>query len=352
MADHRYQRQTLFDAFGEGGQERLRASSVAIVGAGALGTHLAEQLARAGVGRLRVIDRDVVEWSNLHRQSLFIEQDARDKAPKAVAVRRHLALINTDVEVDARVADLTPRNAHELLSGVDAILDGTDNVETRYLLNDFTTMHALPWIYGGAVGATAVAAGFAPSEDDGPCLRCVFPYPPPPGELPTCDTTGVLPPTPALAASLQVAIFLRYLSDVAMPRQLTQIDLWTGRTASVAMKKRAGCVCCEGRRFEYLDARASSWTTSLCGRNAVQVHPPEGFAFDLESVKARLAKAGRVVDRHFYVEFTEGAAAQGESADSGSDSPTLLIFRDGRTLIQGTTDEARARALAARWVGF
>lgn len=332
----RYQRQALFAPLGAAGQARLGAARVAIVGAGALGTHLVNLLARGGVGFLRVIDRDVVEWTNLHRQVMFDESDAREGRPKAEAAAAAVARFNAEVAVEPRVADLSPRNAAELLAGVDLILDGTDNVETRYLINDFAVKTGVPWIYGGAVGSTAVACAFAPG---GPCLRCLWDDPPPPGSLPTCDTAGVLPSAPALAASLQAAWAMRALAGDAIEPWLVQIDVWDGQTARVRVRKRDDCKTCVRGAYEFADAKATSWTTNLCGRGAVQVSPPEAAPLDLAALASRFAPLGEVRRKGLYLEFdVEGH--------------TLMVFADSRVIVKNTTDPIRARTLVARYLGL
>ncbi|MCZ7583570.1 MAG: ThiF family adenylyltransferase [Deltaproteobacteria bacterium] len=336
MTDNRYSRQTLFPPFGEEGQARLRDARIAVVGCGALGTNIVNLLARAGVGYLRVIDRDIVELSNLHRQVLFDEDDAREGRPKAEAARLHAARINADVTVDARVADLTPRNAEDLLADAELLLDGTDNVETRYLVNDVAVKTARPWIYGGAVGSTAVAMAFVPG---GPCLRCLWPDPPPPGALPTCDTAGVLPPAPALAASMQAAAAMRLIAAGDAPPYLLQWDVWDAEAARLRVPKRDDCPACAARNFAYLESGAASHAATLCGRNAVQISPPDAVTLDLDAVRARLAGVAEVRPRGLYIE----AAVEGQ---------TLLVFPDGRVIVKDTTDPARARTLVSRYIGY
>lgn len=335
MTATRYQRQELFAPLGAEGQARLRAASAIVIGCGALGTHLAELMARAGVGRLRLVDRDIVELTNLHRQVLFTEADAAEGRPKAEAAASRLAAINTEVALDPRVADFTPRNALELLSGVDVILDGTDNVETRYLINDAAVSTNRPWVYGGAVGSTAAATVFAPG---GPCLRCLWGDPPPPGSLPTCDTAGVLPSAPTVAAALQAAAAVRCLARGEWEPALVEIDVWDFQVARLKTRRRDDCPTCAGRRFEFLEARAVSWATNLCGRNAVQVTPPETTPLNLAALAARWARLGAVRSKGLYLEFD----VEGES---------MLVFADGRVLVKNTSDPARARTLVSRYLG-
>lgn len=332
----RYSRQLLFPPLGGDGQERLLRAFVAVVGCGALGTNIVNLLARAGVGFLRVIDRDVVELSNLHRQVLFDEEDARQGAPKAEAAKKHIKRINSTIEVDARVVDLVPRNIGRLLEGADLILDGTDNVETRYLINDHAVKNRIPWIYGGAVGSTAACMTIVPQ---GPCLRCLWPVPPPPGSLPTCDTAGVLPSAPALAASLQAAAAMRLLAGKGHESLFIEMDVWDAQHAAIKLVKDPNCLTCAQGRYEFLDAKASSWTTNLCGRSSVQVTPAREMLLDLETLAGRISRVGRVQKKGYYLE-----ALVGEDA--------LLIFPDGRVIVKNTTDTARARTIAAKYVGF
>jgi adenylyltransferase/sulfurtransferase len=334
--NNRYERQELFAPLGRAGQEKIRRAGAVVVGCGALGTNAVSILLRAGIGRLRIIDRDIVEFSNLHRQVLFTEADAHDGLPKATAAARHAAAVNSECVVDAIVADLAPRNVGALLSGVDLILDGSDNVETRYLVNDFAVKTGAPWIYAGAVGSTAACMTFVPG---GPCLRCLWHDPPPPGSLPTCDTAGVLPSAPALAAALQAAAAMRLLAGHPPSDRMTQIDVWDGEAASVRVPKNSECVACGKSRFDFLDAKSTGAAASLCGRNAVQVSPPPDSPFDLEAAAARLGKIGRVERKGFYLEATIDGAA-------------LLVFPDGRVIVKHTSDPARARSLVSRYIGY
>jgi molybdopterin-synthase adenylyltransferase len=336
MNDNRYARQILFSPLGSEGQERLRRARAAVVGCGALGTNIVNHLLRGGIGFLRVIDRDIVDWTNLHRQVLFDERDASEGIPKATAVARHAASINSEVTVEAFVEDLTPRNALRLLENVDIILDGTDNAQARYLINDFAVKNSTPWIYGGAIGATAVSAAFVPG---GSCLRCLWPDPPVPGALPTCDTAGVLPPAPALAASLQAAAAMRFIAGAGASDRLLQIDLWNREASSVRLVKKTDCPTCGKNIYEFLEAKATNSTTVLCGRDAVQISPPEDCDVDMEALAHRLEKVGEVKRR-------------GPCVETAVEGCTLLIFPDGRVLVKNTGDTARARSLVSKYVGY
>jgi molybdopterin-synthase adenylyltransferase len=331
----RYRRQSLFAPLGREGQERLRSARVVVIGCGALGTNALNLLVRAGVGRVRAVDRDIVETHNLHRQVLYDEQDAKLGKPKAEAARDRLAIVNSEVIVEARVADLTPRTAFSLLSDVDLIVDGTDNVETRYLINDFAVKNSVPWIYGGAIGATAVTMAIVPG---GPCLRCLWPDPPAPGTLPTCDTAGVLPSAPAVAGALQASAAMRILTGRAPAAHLLQVDVWELEPASIRVRRQENCPTCGLRRFDFLDAKATSWTTNLCGRSAVQVSPAEPVQLDLERLARDWAKLGEVTPRGLYLEFDV-------------DGRQMLVFADGRVIVKNTADAAVARNLVARYLG-
>lgn len=346
----RYHRQTLLPQIGVAGQAQLARSRVLIVGCGALGTVLAEQLARAGVGTIRIVDRDIVELTNLQRQVLFDEADVSEQAPKAVAAGLRLARINSQITIEPIVADLHAGNVEELAgleaSGkpVDLILDGTDSVETRYLLNDVSVKHSVPWVYGACVGMVGRMMAIRPPITA--CLRCLFPTPPGPGELPTCDTAGVFSPVSAVVASLQASAALKLLAgqSQAVGDELFILDLWNNRlrATSTADAKRADCITCGQRRFEFLDNRAGSATTSLCGKNAVQVRPPRnGKILDLQSMARKLSGVATVERTPYLLRCRLG------------DQPEikLTLFGDGRLIVDGTADAERARSIYARFIG-
>ncbi len=330
----RYSRQIRFEGIGMEGQERLLRASVVIAGCGALGTFHASALARAGVGHLRLIDRDFVEPSNLQRQWLFDEDDARDGTPKAAAAAAHLAKINSGVAVEARVADLTPRNANELLEDADLILDGTDNFETRYLLNDFSIRHGVPWIYGAAVGSYGLAIPVVPEQTA--CLRCVYPEPPR-GVQPTCETAGVVNTVTSLIASWQASLALRILVGHQPDATITTVDVWTGQIRQVSAPARdPACPCCVQRRFPELEI-GSREPISLCGRNAVQIHDTDR-PLDLDTLRDRLAPLGKVRANDLAVRFS-------------SEGYEMTFFPDGRAIIKGTSDPGVARSLYSRYIG-
>ena len=330
----RYSRQILFPPIGEAGQERLLAAHAAIVGCGALGSFHAGALARAGVGRLTVIDRDYVEPSNLHRQFLFEEADAEAALPKAVAAKLRLARIDSSIDVRAAVADLTPSNVEDLLGDAALILDGTDNFETRYLINDFAVSRGIPWIYGAAVAAYGLTMPVIPGHTA--CLRCVYPEAPS-GAQPTCETAGVLNAIVSAVAAIQVGDALRILTTGEVHARITTIDVWGGTVRQVEGPDRdPDCPCCVRREFPYLEETARP-PVSLCGRNAVQVHERER-PLDLELLRTRLEPLGQVRANEYALRFAV-------------DSYELTVFADGRAIIKGTSDTGLARSLYARYIG-
>jgi molybdopterin-synthase adenylyltransferase len=329
----RYSRQILFPGIGERGQQALLDAHVAIVGCGALGSFQAAALARAGVGRLTIIDRDYIEPSNLHRQWLFEEADAAEALPKAVAAERRIARINSQVRVRAVVADLTAANAEEILTGPGLILDGTDNFETRYLINDYSVSRGIPWVYGAAVASYGITMPVIPGHTA--CLRCVYPDAPG-GAQPTCETAGVLNVIVSAVASFQVADALQILVSGSAPARITTIEVWTGEVRRIAGPKRdPECPACGRREFPFL-AATRNHTAILCGRNAVQVRGER--TVDLPALGARLAPLGEVRANEYALRF---AIAPYE----------ITVFADGRAIIKGTSDTGVARSLYARYVG-
>ena len=342
----RYSRQVLFKPIGEHGQQRLARRHAAIIGVGATGAATASLLARAGVGRLTLMDRDYVEPSNLQRQVLFDEDDARECLPKAEAARRHLARVNSGVLVTAQIADFTPRNAEMLIADADIVLDCTDNFETRYLINDLCVRDGRPWIYAAAVGAYAATMNILPRQADSEapacqptaCLACLFPASPS-GNVETCDTAGILSTAVNFAASLQVTETLKFLigQPDRMRRTLLAYDLWTGERSEVAAGvPRADCEVCGQRRFLALAGEGRAPIT-LCGRNAVQIHE-HARPVDLAALARRLEPLGEVRVNGLLLRFS-------------TPPHTITVFPDGRALIQGTTDVGRARSLYARYIG-
>jgi len=334
--DSRYSRQSRFAPLGPEGQERIRAASVAVIGCGALGTVEAEILVRAGVGRLRIIDRDFVEWSNLQRQFLFEESDAAEGLPKAVAAARRLARVNSEVTIEPLVADLTPANIDDLLDGIGLILDGTDNFEARFLVNDYAVSSGVPWIYAAAVGSYGLKLAIVPGRTA--CLRCVYPEPPQ-GAQPTCETEGVLGSVTAAVAALAAGDALKLLArgPEAVVARMTTIDTWSGEIRQTSPPARdPDCPCCGKHDFVHLTGQRRA-PISLCGRNAVQIHE-RSRPVDLADLARRLAPLATVRSNDFAVR-------------ASIDPYELTVFPDGRAIIKGTTDPAVARSLYARYVG-
>ncbi|HEX4794561.1 MAG TPA: ThiF family adenylyltransferase [Humisphaera sp.] len=406
----RYHRQTLLPQIGAQGQAQLAAARVLLIGCGALGTVIAEQLARAGIGFLRIVDRDVVEMTNLQRQVLFDEADAHSEVPKAIAAANRLARINSSITIEPNVTDCHAGNIEELIAArehravdrmhsssgsaaspssgtpgegwgsgcverastarmgphpnpppeyrrrgqnssptlahaaVDLILDGTDNAETRYLINDAAVKFGIPWIYAACVSMEGRVMSIRPGIT--PCLRCIFPQPPGPGELPTCDTAGVFAPAAAIVASLQVAAAIKLLVEPQAHHEsiLTIVDVWTGRFRSSCTEdaKRPDCIACGRRRFEFLDCITAATSTNLCGRNAVQVRP-SGFArVDLGQLAVKLSRVGQI-ERTEHLVRCQMPEPQ---------SIRLTVFPDGRLIVHGTSDFERAKSIYARYVGL
>ena len=339
----RYSRQILYDRIGEHGQRKLMEARVTLIGCGALGSAIADTLVRAGVGHLRICDRDYLELNNLQRQVLFDEADVAADLPKAEAARRKLAKINSGVAVEAVVADVHPTNIERFARDTDLLLDGTDNFETRYLINDVAVKTGLPWIYGAVIGATGLSMTILPGGK--PCLRCVFESAPPPEMNPTCDTAGVLAPAVAVVAGIQCVEAFKILTGRLdeLNRSLVSIDLWGSRMVNLNVGQggdEGSCICCGQRRFDYLEGRSASTTTRLCGRDAVQINRPDGVRTDLAAVSAKLetVAAGSITRNRFLLR------ARVEGHD-------LTLFADGRAIIKGTADPERARTIYSRYIG-
>jgi molybdopterin/thiamine biosynthesis adenylyltransferase len=337
----RYSRQVRFPQLGEEGQRALLGSRVALCGCGALGTVLANHLARAGVGSIRVIDRDFIETHNLQRQILFDEQDVADNLPKAEAAARKMRAINSSIHVEPVVTDLDHTNILDLVGDADLILDGTDNFETRYLINDAAVKLGKPWIYGGVIGSEGQTMTIIPGKT--PCLRCLIETAPPPGMTPTCETAGVLGPAVAVIASFEAIEAIKLLAGrlEALNDHLIMVDVWdwSFRQLKVAnLLGKVDCPCCRHGKFEWLDGSMGSHTTTLCGRNAVQVAARRPEPLDFVDMARRLAALGEVRHNAFMLRFaTEGYE--------------FTVFPDGRAIIKGTNDIARARSLYAQFVG-
>lgn len=331
----RYDRQIRVADFGAEGQEKLSRAHVAIVGIGALGSRLAEDLGRAGVGRLRLIDRDWVELGNLHRQHLFDQRDAAAEEPKALAAAERLAQINDEIDLDPRIANLDASNVDELLGDVDLVLDGSDNFRTRYLINDFCVREGRAWIYGACVAGEAMAAAFTPGRS---CMRCLFPSPPPASATPTCESAGILPPAVALATAVQCSLAFRLLTQgTSEHHSLFRADAMRAEFRDMRLPNAPSATCesCAHRRFPALDPANADDAQKLCGRNAVQLDASSEA--ELESLAVRLADFEPELRRQMLrIHIPEGR---------------ITIFRGGRAIVQGTEDPGRARALFDRYVG-
>ncbi len=340
----RYSRQIRFAELGEAGQRRLLGSRVLLCGCGALGTVLAETLARAGVGFLRIVDRDFVEYSNLQRQILFDESDVRDQLPKAIAAARKIEQINSDVTVEPVVADVDYTNIRKLAEGVDLILDGTDNFEIRFLINDCALETGTPWVYAGCISSHGQSMPIFPNETA--CLRCLIDSPPDPGSSETCDTAGILGPTVNVIASLQAMTAIKILAGRrdAVALSLTMIDVWEGtlRQMSVAdLRDRANCPACKHGERKWLSGQQGSQTTVLCGRNAVQVRPLNAAQLSLAEMSLKLRTVGEVTANNFLLRLK-----------LTNPDYEITLFSDGRAIIKGTDDIGIARAVYSRYIGL
>lgn len=334
----RYIRQTIFAPLGAPGQARLLASRVVIIGCGANGTVMANTLARAGVGSLVIVDRDFVELNNLQRQVLFDEDDVARGTPKAIAAAEKLRRVNSSIKIESVVADVNAENVEDLIAGATLVMDGTDNFETRFLINDACVKHNVPWVYAGAVASYGMTMTIVPRETA--CLRCVFQREPAPGTLPTCDTAGVLGPIVNVMASIACAEAIKFIVGAGKRNAgLINVDLWENSFDSFAIARNPNCICCAQNQYEYLEGeRSGTMTASLCGRNAVQVNPGRGHALDLTRLAAQLQGVGRVTVNEYLVKFE-------------IDNYELTIFPDARAIIKGTDDATVARSVYARYVG-
>jgi len=358
----RYHRQSLLPGFGVEGQRRLLDSTALILGCGALGTVSANMLARAGVGHLVIVDRDFVDLTNLQRQVLFDERDVADDIPKAIAAKRKIAEINSQVEVTAIVDDINHGNIERFARGVDILVDGLDNFETRYLANDLAVKLGLPYVYGGAVGTSGMSYAILPHTQAGdsawetapggskatPCFRCIFEEPPPPGESPTCDTVGVLGPVVSIIANFQASEALKILSgnlERVCPTMLN-IDLWTNSISQLKIanaRKNTDCPCCKQHNFEFLQGKVESSAVSLCGANAVQLTHRQGSeSLNMDEIAERLRRMGPVRSNDFMI--------RAQVSDHGKNYE-LTLFRDGRAIVKGTGDASEARGIYARFIG-
>ena len=335
----RYSRQILFNEIGQAGQERLLDSQVLIVGCGALGTAQAEMLARAGIGRLSLADRDFVDESNLQRQTLFTEDDARQRIPKAVAAQNQLQKINSDITIDARIVDVNHSNVEGLIAGCDVVIDGTDNFATRYLINDACVKHGIPWVYGAAVGSYGVTMTIRPHQTA--CLRCIFEQAPPAGSAPTCDTAGVIMPVIQIVAAVQVTETLKLLthSFQSLHQSLMHFDVWRNEWRSIAPgPPQRDCVTCGLGMFETLAPISKDNVAILCGRDAIQISPATSSSIDFASLAERLRPVGEVKFNDYLLRFKTGDFE-------------LTVFKDARSIIRGTDQIPIARSLYDRYIG-
>ena len=337
--EERYSRQILFTGIGKDGQRRLSESRALLVGCGALGSAHAEALARAGVGKLRIVDRDFVEASNLQRQTMFTERDAAERTPKAVAAANHIREINSEIEVEAEIADVNHSNIERLINDCAVVLDGTDNFATRYLINDACVKHGCNWIYGAAVGSYGVTMTIRPHQT--PCLRCVFEEAPPAASAPTCDTAGVIMPIISVVAAVQVSEALKLLTgDVAaLHGSLMQFDVWRNEWRKINPGPPApDCPTCALGKFETLQAVAGDFAAVMCGRNAVQISPSQPTQVDFKALAERLRGAGEVKFNDYLLRFRTGEFE-------------LTVFQDARSIIRGTDEMTTARSLYAKYIG-
>jgi molybdopterin/thiamine biosynthesis adenylyltransferase len=337
----RYSRQERYAPLGREGQARLSDSKVLIIGAGALGTGIAETLVRSGVGQITIVDRDYVEWSNLQRQQLYVEQDAIDRMPKAMAALKRLSAINSTVRIEAKVMDVRVDELEDLIQHTDLIMDATDNFDTRLLINDMAQKHQIPWIYGGCVGSYGITYTFLPG--DTPCLNCLL------GEVPlggdTCDTSGIIPQAVQMVTANQTAEAMKLLSgnEAALRRKLLSFDVWRNEYISINVDgaKKHDCASCgPSAAYPFLSTSNLEKTDVLCGRDTVQIRPARRMQLDLLHTAERLMKLGegKVENNPFLVSFTIG-------------HHRLVIFQDGRVLVHGTKDTAEARTLVHRYFG-
>lgn len=342
QAPQRFRRQIAYAPVGEDGQRMLENATVAVLGLGALGSTIAERLLRCGVGKLRLVDRDWVELDNLPRQALYTLHDAEYHATKAHAAAGHLAAIDPVTKLEPIVADITHRNIRSLLEGVDIVLDGTDNFEVRYLINDACVAMGLPWVHGGILGAAGQAMLIEPEHTA--CFRCLLPDPPSPESMGTCDSVGVLGPAVGVIASWQALRAVQWLverkDDNASKREslLTVFDLWMGEVRNIKLHKSPNCPCCGDKQFPFLEGKHSTDAQVMCGKNAVQVQVPAGIRLQLGELASRLRGLGDVVETPFLVRFTQ-------------EGTTMTVFADGRAVIHGTENPAEARKIYQRWIG-
>jgi molybdopterin/thiamine biosynthesis adenylyltransferase len=332
----RYSRQIMFPAIGEEGQVKLGKGNVVIIGCGALGTNIATLLVRAGVGKVRIVDRDFIEYHNLQRQVLFDEEDIRNNLPKAIAAERHLRKVNSSVEIEGIVADANYTNIEGFCSGANVILDGLDNFETRLLINDVALKHRIPWVYGGAIASSGMTMTIIPGES--PCFRCIHPFLPDSDTAPTCETAGIVGTVPAIIGSLEATEAMKILvGSEEVNRGLIMIDVWRGSFDNTKLGRREDCPACHGK-YDFLDERFIIKTTSFCGQSrAVQVVNTKVTEIDLDELAERLASLGGVSHNEFMLRFNVH-------------NKEIIVFPDGRAIVRNTIDESLAKELYVRYV--
>jgi adenylyltransferase/sulfurtransferase len=335
----RYSRQTLLPEIGPAGQRKLLSSTVALVGCGALGTAIASGLVRAGVGHLKIVDRDYIELSNLQRQILFDENDVAQGLPKAIAAAEKLSNINSEIQLQPHVTDLDAFNVERLFDDVDLVVDGTDNFEARFLINDACLKHGLPWVYGAVIATYGVTMSIVPRHTA--CLRCLLRDQPPPGAVPTCDTVGVLASAANTIGALEVTQVLKLLLDSGREfwNYLTQVDVWTAEWHRIRVERDPDCPACGLGQYEFLEAKEGSFVTSLCGREAVQVSVRGDTRLSLPQLAERLAASGQV----WFNEYLLRCQVEGYD---------IAVFPNGRAIIKGTTDETVARTIYSKYIGL
>ena len=335
----RYNRHHILRVIGKSGQKKLSQARVLIVGCGALGTHSAEYLARGGIGELRLVDRDFVDWSNLQRQIAFTEEDVRSGKPKAIALKKHLEKANSSILIKAEPTEFQFFNALKLAENIDLVIDASDNIPTRFLINDLSWKTGIPWIYGGAIETRGHSIFFSGTR--GPCLRCYMGEPPAPGTLQTCDTAGVLGPSVAMVSSIQASMAMRALvgdRPELLGGRLFRLDSWNMEWKESRLEVDPDCPVCVHRRFDFLQGEGQHGTETLCGREAVQIHPKSGKGIDLQALAGRLESVGRVECHSRYLRLT-------------TEDFTMTLFDDQRAIFDGLTDASKARNLYSRYVG-
>lgn len=334
----RYIRQMAFAGIGAEGQKKLSESYVVIVGCGALGTVIANNLARAGVGKIKIVDRDFVEKTNLQRQTLFTEEDVINQTPKAIAATQYLRLVNSEIEIIAEILDVNPSNIERVIAGADIVLDGTDNFETRFLLNDACVKYGIPWVYGGAVGSFGMTMNIIPGQT--PCFQCLVPVLPAPGSQPTCETAGILGMTTAVIGSLQSAEAIKILiGSPQIRKEVLMIDVWQNHVNIVPIEKNQNCHCCGKRNFTYLQAGAGTFVTSLCGRNSMQVIPAKPTTINFAEISHKLSAVGSVSYNQHLLRFIVPPYE-------------IVLFSDGRAIIKNVNDAMVAKTLYTKYIGL